>query len=593
MGNMAASARKWSKEISGALELNDYNVRKMVGTFNVMLLSMGQTEKGAFDMSTSLTQLAYDMASFYNITNDEAFIKLQTGLAGETEPLKRLGIMVDENTVKLTAMRLGLIKQGETMSQAQKVIARYLTITEATSKAQGDLARTMDSPANMARRLKENFELLTIQLGQLLIPAAMKVIEKLQGMVAWLKNLNPETQKTILKIAALAAVLGPLMIIISSLITAFRNIASVIALVATPTGLIIAAIAALIGILIYLYNTNEEVRKALDSAWRFLSNTIPHYIGVIRQAISDLDNDMYESIVRGMGTWLQSVQEKARGVIQWFRSNETMQKWFNPEGKNTDKPGFYEGDLAGISDKEIEDAIAKYKGSKPKINIPALDPSITISGDLNKVFGGDPNSIFNGMLDTLKDSSGTVESMIEAFKKLSGAAGTGSDAYKQLTNSAKQFVKELETQTQAFSRFVGIFDKVENNRMSESRMLIRMRKQFEQTKMWYESLRKLEPRLADSPGLMQEIRGLGPSYAKAIRSMAGMSDANLAQYKSYYSGKEGYAAKIAYDYVKVDHSGKITLEGINFDELMTKVIDIVSDEIRADSSRYAPSTPRN
>ena len=182
----------------------------------------------------------------------------------------------------------------------------------------------------------------------------------------------------------------------------------------------------------------------------------------------------------------------------------------------------------------------------------------------------------------------------EALKNaIKGAENDGSAFYNKVTSNAKQFVEELKRQTQEFTRFVGIFDKVENNRMSESRMMIRMRKQFEQTKMWYEALEKLEPRLRDTPGLMQEIRGLGPSYAKAIRSMAGMSDENLAKYKQYFQGKEAYASKIAYDYVKVDHSGTIVLEGINFDELMSRVVDIVSDEIRADSSRYAPSTPRN
>jgi tape measure domain-containing protein len=187
-----------------------------------------------------------------------------------------------------------------------------------------------------------------------------------------------------------------------------------------------------------------------------------------------------------------------------------------------------------------------------------------------------------------------IEADAEALRNaIKASTDESSSFYNKVTSAAKQFVEELRRQTQEFTRFVGIFDKVENYRMSESRMMIRMRKQFEQIKMWYEALEKLEPRLADTPGLMQEIRGLGPSYAKAIRTMAGMSDENLAKYKQYFQGKEAYAAKVAYDYVKVDHSGTIKLEGINFDELINRVIDIVSDEIRADASRYAPNTPRN
>jgi len=136
-------------------------------------------------------------------------------------------------------------------------------------------------------------------------------------------------------------------------------------------------------------------------------------------------------------------------------------------------------------------------------------------------------------------------------------------------------------------KFVGLFDKVERNNVSEAKMMSRMKKQFEQTKLWYESLKKLEPRLADSPRLMQELRALGPAYARALKNMAGMSDEDLAKYKEYYSGKEMYASQVAYEYVKVDHSGTISLEGINFNDIMTEVIRIVSSEIRADADRYA------
>lgn len=181
-----------------------------------------------------------------------------------------------------------------------------------------------------------------------------------------------------------------------------------------------------------------------------------------------------------------------------------------------------------------------------------------------------------------------IEEDAEALRKaIEEASGTGENMYNKLTQGARSFIDELRRQTDEFAKFVGLFDKVERNNVSEAKMMSRMKKQFEQTKLWYESLKKLEPRLADSPGLMQELRALGPAYARAIKNMAGMSDEDLAKYKEYYSGKEMYAAQVAYDYVKVDHSGTITLEGINFNDIMTEVIRIVSSEIRADADRYA------
>lgn len=87
MKGMASDARKWSEELSASLGLNEYNLRRNVGTFNTMFVSMGLGEKAAYDMSTGLTELAEDMASFYNVDPEEMFTKLRAGITGETEPL--------------------------------------------------------------------------------------------------------------------------------------------------------------------------------------------------------------------------------------------------------------------------------------------------------------------------------------------------------------------------------------------------------------------------------------------------------------------------------------------------------------------------
>ena len=112
MGNMADAAYKWSVETSKALGLNQYEVRKSIGTFNVMLGSMGLGADAAYDMAKGMTQLSYDMASFYNLKPEEAFQKLQAGISGETEPLKRLGILINETTDKAHAYKVGIAAVG-------------------------------------------------------------------------------------------------------------------------------------------------------------------------------------------------------------------------------------------------------------------------------------------------------------------------------------------------------------------------------------------------------------------------------------------------------------------------------------------------
>lgn len=182
MGGMSASARAWSESLSKSLGLNAYEVRKNVGTLNTMFGSMGIGEQAAYDMSTGLTQLASDMASFYNLSTEEAFQKLQSGITGEAEPLKRLGILVNENTVAQYAYKNGIAKSGAALNDQQKVMARYGTIMEQTKLAQGDLARTMDSPTNQIRKMNAQLDQAKIALGQALQPALLAILPVFTGL---------------------------------------------------------------------------------------------------------------------------------------------------------------------------------------------------------------------------------------------------------------------------------------------------------------------------------------------------------------------------------------------------------------------------
>jgi hypothetical protein len=187
MGNMANAAREWSNSLQDSLGLNAFEVRKNVGVLYNMTTSMGIAREQAYGLSTNLTQLAYDMASFYNISNEEAFVKLRAGITGETEPLKALGILVDEGTSKQVAYQMGIAKTGEELTQQQKVMARYQAILMQTGNAQGDLARTIDSPANQLRLLRTQLALLRINLGQAFLPIVQVVLPILTSFI---KGLN-------------------------------------------------------------------------------------------------------------------------------------------------------------------------------------------------------------------------------------------------------------------------------------------------------------------------------------------------------------------------------------------------------------------
>lgn len=179
MGKMAVITRKWSDRISNILGLNAFEVRKYVSTFNVMLESMGIAPKKTAEMSKKLVELTYDIASFFNLRPAEAFQKLQAGITGEIEPLKRLGILVNETTIKQWALNQGMIEGKEQLSEIQKVMARFGVILGQTTKAQGDLERTSGSATNVLRSLKSQITNVATAYGTELLPvvtAAFKVM---------------------------------------------------------------------------------------------------------------------------------------------------------------------------------------------------------------------------------------------------------------------------------------------------------------------------------------------------------------------------------------------------------------------------------
>jgi len=306
MGDMADSARKWSDETSKALGLNAYAVRKNVATYNAMLTSMGLSDDESLKLSETLTQLSYDMASFYNLSPDEAFNKLKSGISGEAEPLKALGILVNENTVKSYAYANGIAKQGEALTEAQKVQARFGVIMESTKNAQGDLARTLDSPTNKLRIMQEQATQLGIQFGQILIPVLEKIISVIKPLMDAFQGLSKEQQEQIVKIALVAAAAGPVIGIVGKIISVIGGISTAVGAISGalasvggisgalgavftaltgPIGLVIAIIAGLIAVGILLYTNWDTVKQKTTEIWNNIKTGVEGPMNAVKNTI--------------------------------------------------------------------------------------------------------------------------------------------------------------------------------------------------------------------------------------------------------------------------------------------------------------------
>lgn len=306
MGAMAGDAREWSEETSKALGLNAYNVRENVATYNSMLTSMGLTSQESLKMSEGLTQLSYDMASFYNLKPEEAFEKLKSGISGEAEPLKALGILVNDNTIKTYAYANGIAKQGQELTEAQKVQARYGAIMEATKNAQGDLAKTMDSPTNKIRIMKEQAEQIGIQFGQILIPILEKLIAVIKPLMDKFQGLSKEQQESIVKIGLIVAAIGPVILIVGKVISIIGTLSSIISTVSGaiaaaggvsaalgavftaitgPIGITIAVISGLIAIGVLLYKNWDTIKVSISGIWEWIKTSIGNSVTAIKTSI--------------------------------------------------------------------------------------------------------------------------------------------------------------------------------------------------------------------------------------------------------------------------------------------------------------------
>ena len=188
---MSDKVDEFAKDAAESAGLSETMAKKYVGTFGAMAKSFGFAESEAFNMSTALTQLSGDVASFYNLTQDEAYTKLKSVFTGETESLKDLGVVMTQTALDSFAMAEGLGKTTKQMTEQEKVALRYRFVLNQLSGASGDFARTSDSWANQVRMLKLNIESIMASVGQALInffTPIIKLINVLLSKIATLAN---------------------------------------------------------------------------------------------------------------------------------------------------------------------------------------------------------------------------------------------------------------------------------------------------------------------------------------------------------------------------------------------------------------------
>lgn len=180
---------EFAQNAAKSFGLSETMAKRYTGTFGAMAKAFGFNEKAAYDMSTTLTGLAGDVASFYNLSQDEAYTKLKSVFTGETESLKDLGVVMTQAALDQYALANGFGKTTQSMGEAEKVALRYKFVQDQLSLASGDFIRTSDGWANQVRILKLQFESLKATIGQGLINVLTPVIQVINSIIGKLMSL--------------------------------------------------------------------------------------------------------------------------------------------------------------------------------------------------------------------------------------------------------------------------------------------------------------------------------------------------------------------------------------------------------------------
>ena len=189
MGDMADEAQNFIDKFSGTLGVDPSGLMRYMGLFNNLVEGFGIGSQEAYTMSKNLTQLSYDMNSYLNIPLDEAMQKVKSGISGELEPMRAIGVALDQATLQETAYSLGIDKKVSSMTRAQKTELLYYQMMHSTVNMQEDLARSLKSPANALRILQQQFTQLTRAIGNIFIPILAQIIPYLKVLVQWLTTL--------------------------------------------------------------------------------------------------------------------------------------------------------------------------------------------------------------------------------------------------------------------------------------------------------------------------------------------------------------------------------------------------------------------
>lgn len=301
-GSNSQSVKDWANNAREAYGLSKVQATQAASAFGALGKGIGLSEKDAADMSTTLAGLSADLGSYFNVGTDESSKALEGIFTGESEALKKFGVVMTDTNLQKFAEDQGLV--WKELDQTEKTMLRYQYVLDKTKDAQGDFARTSDGTANTTKIFQASLQDLGTSIGTNLLPIITPLIQKITEIVNEFNELSPQTQKIITIVGLVAAAIGPVLVIIGTLISSIGSIVGVLGMVTAPMLGIAAAIAAVIAIGIALYK-NWDTIKAKAQA---LANSVVSAFNGLKARVASIFNAVKTAITKPIQTAVNLVK---------------------------------------------------------------------------------------------------------------------------------------------------------------------------------------------------------------------------------------------------------------------------------------------
>ena len=243
-GSAAQDMNAWVSQLRDTVPETTANIQEFSASIGAMLTPLEMSQAASTDMTRGVVQLAADLASLNNVPIAEALDKLRAGLVGEAEPLRVWGVQLSAAKTEAKALELGLIEEGQALSDTAKIMANWQVILGETTVAHGDAAETAGSAANQLKFFWAEARELAVVVGGELLPVVTPLLSGLYGLLKGLQQIDPVILRFTVTVAGLAAAIGPLLLLASGLTAGLVALNPVVLAVGAAIALIGGAVAA-------------------------------------------------------------------------------------------------------------------------------------------------------------------------------------------------------------------------------------------------------------------------------------------------------------------------------------------------------------